>query len=94
MASKYYLRKRTQVNLLKNNVNAIHAIKVVTISTYACTLSSSCNREKQQMLNNLQKDVISTQIQPGCKKGAALLKNGQCEKSCEIEGGQEMALMV
>ena len=30
------------------------------------------------------------------KKGVALFKNGQCEKSCEIRkrGGQEMAVMV
>jgi len=29
------------------------------------------------------------------KKGAALFKNGQYEKSCEIQaGGQEMAVMV
>jgi len=49
-------------------VNAIHAIKVVAISIFACMFSSSCNREKQLKLYNLQKDVISTQKQPGCKK--------------------------
>jgi len=53
----------------------MHAIKVVAISTSACTLSSSCNRKKQFKLYNLQKDMISTQKQPGCKKGAALFKN-------------------
>ena len=43
----------------------------------------------------LQKEVISAQKQPGCKKGAALFKSSQCEKSCQIKGGgQEMAMIV
>ena len=43
----------------------------------------------------LQKDVISTQKQPGCKKGEALFKMASVKKSCEIKGGgQEMAVMV
>ena len=70
-------------------LNAIHAIKVVAISTSACTLSSSCNREKQLKSYDLQKDVISTQKQPGYKKRCGL------KKSCEIQGGsQEMAMMA
>jgi len=39
----------------------------------------------------LQKGVISTQKQPGCKKRCGPVQNGQCEKSCKIKGGgQEM----
>ena len=68
---------------MRQYLNAMH---VVAISTSTCTLSSSCNREKQLKLYNLQKDVISTQKLPGYKKGVALFKNGQCEKSCEIKG--------
>ena len=56
-------------------------------------VSSSCNRETAQI--NLQKDMISTQKQPSCKKWCGPMHKGQCEKSCEIKGGgQEMAVMV
>jgi len=48
-------------------------------------LSSSCNREKQLKLYNLQKDVISTQKQPSCKKRCDPMQNGLYEKSCEIQ---------
>ena len=64
--------------------------KVVAIYTSVCMLSSSCNREKQFKLYNLQKDVISTQKSLAVKKSGAVFKNGQCEK----RGGQEMAVMV
>jgi len=57
-------------------LNAIHAIKVVAISTPACTLSSSCNREKQLKLYNLQKDVNSLAV----KKSAALCKMASMKK--------------
>jgi len=70
-------------------LNAIWAIKVVAISTTSCIL---CNREKQLKLYNLQKDVISTQKQPSCKKGAALCKMaGMKKKLWNTGGGQEMA---
>ena len=37
----------------------------------------------------------STQKQSGCKKRCSPVQNGQCEKICEIKGGdQEMAVMV
>ena len=72
-----YSTEKNKSNQFTKNMwqylNAIHAIKVVAISTSACTLSSSCNREKQLKLYNLQKDVISTQKQPSCKKKCAAL---------------------
>ena len=41
----------------------------------------------------ITKEVISTQKQPSCEKGAALKSLG--EKSCEIKGGsQQMAAMM
>ena len=42
----------------------------------------------------LQKEMISNQKQPSCKKRYGLQKS-QDEKRCEIQGGgQEMAVMV
>ena len=39
--------------------------------------------------------ILSTQKQPGCKKRCSLVQNSQCEKSCEIKGGdQEMAVTI
>jgi len=64
----------------------MHAIKVVAISTSACTFLSSCNRKNQLELYNLQKYVISIQKQPGCKKGAALFKKYQCENVVKSMG--------
>ena len=43
---------------------------------------------------NLQKDVISTQKQPSCKKGVALCKMASMKKLWNTGGGQEMAVMV
>ena len=67
-------RKATQVNLQKKDVTVFecNTSNKSIISTSACMLSSSCNRGKQLKLYNLQKDMISTQKQPSCKKGAAL----------------------
>ena len=65
----------------------MHAIKVVAISSSACTFLFPATEKKKLKLYNLQKDGISTQKQPGCKNGAALFKNGQFEKSCEIKEG-------
>ena len=42
------------------------------------------NREKQLQVNLQKNDV--TKKQPGCKKGAALFKNSQGERSCEVKG--------
>jgi len=44
--------------------------------TSACMLSSSRSKEKQLKLYDLQKDVISTQKQPCCKKGCGPMQNG------------------
>ena len=49
-----FTKKRSDFNTCNKSI----------ISTSACMLSSSCNREKQLKLYNLQKDVISTQKQP------------------------------
>ena len=42
----------------------------------------------------VQKEVISNQKQPSCKKGCGIQKS-LGEKRCEIKGGgQEMAVMI
>jgi len=53
-----------------------------SISTSACTLSSSRNREKQLKLYNLQEDayVISTQKHLAVKKSAACSKMASVKK--------------
>ena len=46
-------------------------------------------------MQSLQKVEDFIQKQPGCKKSCGPIKNGQCEKNCEIKGdSQEMAVMV
>jgi len=71
----------------------MHKIKVLAISRSACAFSSSCNREKQLKLYNLQKDVISTQKQPGCKKKVWLCSK-ILKKVVKSKGNQEMAMIV
>ena len=83
--------------------NKIKIIEVLKIKFF----SSSCGKEKNTWVNKvpkpaigrlcsiqIQKEVISNQKQPSCKKRCGPQK-GHGEKRCEIQGGsQEMAVMV
>ena len=85
--------------------NKIKIIEVLQI--FYKFFSSSCGKEKNTWVKKapkpaigrlcsiqIQKEVISNQKQPSCKKRCGPQK-GHGEKRCEIQGGgQEMAVMV
>ena len=88
--------------IITNKIKTIKALKI-----FFKFFSSSCGKEKNTWVKKapkpaigrlcsiqIQKEVISNQKQPSCKKRCGPQK-GHGEKRCEIQGGgQEMAVMV